>query len=112
MSWSPRRRHGYGKQILSNGCRADRYGKTVRFTTKYKRKKCKENRRKFEMGTEVVLDGRSGKLVDSYIHENVIFYRIEWDEPRATWYDKLIGQEPSRYGWCEARFIRRKDGDN
>lgn len=87
-----------------------KYGKTAGiYTSKYKRKKCRENKQIFALGTHVEVRNRTGIITDSYTHENIIFYQIEWDEPRKTWYDDKIGKEAARFGWSEARFIKKSE---
>lgn len=114
MSWRSYRAsiRRAGDRLLSNGARADRYGKTVGpYKPKYGPKK-KGNRVKFEFGEKVTVGGCEGTIVDHYEYDRVFFYRIKWNEPQLTWYDKHVGQPASHYGWEQSRFIRRKDVNN
>lgn len=109
MGWRSRRTTTH---VLSNGARADRYGKTVGpYRGAMKRVK-KGNKAKFKKGEQVTVFGREGLIDNSYEHDGIIYYRIEWNKARKTWYDQHIGQEPSKFGWSEARHIRRVNDVN
>jgi len=99
----------YRKRLRYRKPSPSKYGKTIGvYNPKFKRIK-KGNKVKFEKGERVHVGGRQGIIDDSYQYDGVIFYRIEWDEVRLTWYDKYIGQEPSKFGWSESRLIGRVD---
>ena len=87
----------------------NKYGKTAGVYTPKSTRVKKGNKVSLTNDESVTVGGRPGRIRDRREIQGIFFYFIEWNEARLTYYDRLIGQEPSKFGWSQSRFIRRAD---